>query len=134
MHSFVDRQNRTWRINLNVASIRKVHAQTGLHLGNLLSSEEVIKLQNDDLLLGEVLWHLVKDQASEQQIDRDGFESALSGRVILDATDALLEEFLDFLSDGRRAEILRLLLKQFEATKDLALATAKSVVTAEPTS
>jgi hypothetical protein len=117
-----------------VASIRKVHAQTGLHLGNLLSSEEVIKLQNDDLLLGEVLWHLVKDQASEQQIDRDGFESALSGRVILDATDALLEEFLDFLSDGRRAEILRLLLKQFEATKDLALATAKSVVTAEPTS
>jgi len=134
MHSFVDKQNRTWRINLNVASIRKVRAQTGLHLGNLLSSEEVIKLQGDDLLLGEVLWHLVKDQAAEQQIDREGFEVALSGKVILDATDALLEEFLDFLSDGRRAEILRLLLRQFEATKDLALATAKSVVTVEPTS
>lgn len=134
MHAFTDTQNRTWRINLNVATLRKVHASTGLHLGNLLNSEEVIKLQNDDLLLGEVLWHLIKDQATDAKVDRESFESGLSGKVILAATDALLEEFLDFLSDGRRAEILRLLLKQFEATKDLALATAKTIVEAEPTS
>jgi len=133
MHAFTDKANRTWRINLNVATVRKVHAETGIHLGNLLNSEEVVKFQSDELVIGDVLWALVKEQAQDQGIDRNGFESQLSGAVIMQATDALLNEFLDFLADGRRAEILRLLLKQFEQTKTMALETARAIATVEPT-
>ena len=99
MKEFSDSRGQVWRLDLNIATLRKVHKHTGFHLAKLLEPSELFKLQSDDLLLADILWFLVDDQAKERSVSREQFESGLRGQPIMDAVDALLYEYTDFLSE-----------------------------------
>ena len=115
MKEFSDSRGQVWRLDLNIATLRKVHKHTGFHLAKLLEPSELFKLQSDDLLLADILWFLVDDQAKERSVSREQFESGLRGQPIMDAVDALLYEYTDFLSDARRGKILQTMWEEFKA-------------------
>lgn len=126
--SFIDTKGRTWTVALNVAIVRKVHQKTGVHLAKLLEPEEIGKLQSDGLLLCDMLWLVIEDDAVKAQVTRPDFESSLSGKTIQDAANALLVGLTYFLSDARRGELLRNMLKRFNELQELRTEAAEKMI------
>jgi hypothetical protein len=104
MSVFKDSKGREWTLKLDAPSITKVREEfDGLDLANLDGSV-YLKLTEDVVLLVNVLWVLVRDQAqalSPSVVDID-FGRALVGDCIDNATNALLEAVSNFIPQRKR--------------------------------
>lgn len=116
MKQFKDALERTWSITVTVASIKAVRDVTGVDLSRIFSDQSK-SLFDDVAVFATVLWVLVERQAIERGVDEARFAEGLLGDVWDSATDALLQEVIDFFPSGRR--------KIFQATKDKATVEAK---------
>lgn len=112
MRIFKDSAGREWRICANVATFRRVRELTGLNLHEALHHDTAARLE-DPLVLGDVLFALVRPQAVEYGINAEQFGELLAGDTIADATVALLTELPDFFRSPQR-EALRALLAAIE--------------------
>lgn len=110
MKTFKDAKDREWTIEVHVTSAKRVRdlCQVNiLELGTFTGGLEdtlVFRLVKDPILLGDVVYALVKPQADALGISDEDFGAALAGDPIDAATDALLEEIVLFTPSQRDRE------------------------------
>jgi hypothetical protein len=128
MHQFTDLNNQNWSLVINTLALERVDAATGIYLTELLDEQ----LQGlSDLLrrpsrLARVLLVLVEDQLAAKNITPEQFLAGLAGDALAQATDAFIEELVDFFPDARGRAGLRMLLVKFRQVRDLALDEAET--------
>lgn len=108
MRSFIDLANRTWQVEVNVAQVRRVRRECDLDLPSLFDGkmEGLVALLEDACKLSEVVYCLLTEQVEKAGVSRDDFESALGGKALEAAGDALVWEVVDFFRDGSRRTVL----------------------------
>lgn len=118
MHSFQDRHGTQWQLSLNVAIVEQIRAEvrhpdgTPVDLWRVRDQElvqpgessELARLLNNPPLFCQLL-HICLG------CDLDAFQEAMHGDGLEDATEAFLQELIDFFPRRRRA-LLRTILQQ----------------------
>ena len=115
MTTFTDKQKKTWSLELTVGSARRVKNETGVNLLNMISLEpdgkastaELEKLIEDPFALVNVLFTLCAKQAEEGGISGEDFAERFDADVIMAATNALIEEIINFSPAAKRRALTK---------------------------
>lgn len=111
MHTFTDVQGRSWSIEITVATLKRIRAVAGVDLLDVAGGTLFERLVADPVLLGDVLFAVVKPEADALHISDEMFGRALAGDVIDHATTALLEEIVAFFPTPRRRVLDKVMTK-----------------------
>ncbi|MCK6488492.1 MAG: hypothetical protein L6R48_09220 [Planctomycetes bacterium] len=111
MRTFTDALNRSWSLEITVATLKRIRAVAGVDLIEAAGGTLLDRLVADPVLLGDVLYACVKPQADERKITDEDFGRSLAGDTIDTATTALLEEFVAFFPSPRRRVLTQALAK-----------------------
>ncbi len=117
MKSFSDNIGRSWIINVNVGTIKRVRALCNVDLANIISIENgavpkvdlLEKLASDPVLLVDVLYAICKEEADKLNISDEDFGRSMAGDSIEHATTALLDEVIDFFPVAKRQVFQKIL-------------------------
>lgn len=133
MKSFVDNAGRTWIVNINVGTIKRVRALCDIDLANIITMEAgkapkvdlLERLASDPVLLVDVLYAACKDEADCKGISDEDFGRGMAGDCLEQAITALLDEVIDFFPAAKRQVLQRVLAasRRFETKTKLALET-----------
>jgi hypothetical protein len=121
MHVYTDAQGKAWEVRLNVTLLRRVRDVLGIDLNALVADglAGLGKFLRDPMRVVEVLFVLCEEQAQRDGVSPEDFGTALYGDSIVDATDALLEELIDFFPNPRTRKLLRELIAKSREVRDL---------------
>ena len=125
MRTFTDALNRSWSLEITVATLKRVRAVAGVDLIEAAGGTLLDRLVADPVLLGDVLYACVKPQADERKLSDEDFGRSLAGDAIDQATTALLEEFVAFFPSPRR-RVLEQALAKLAGWRAAALAAAEA--------
>ena len=117
MKNFHDNAGRNWTVTLNVATLKRIRALTGIDLINIISLDEhrkpnvelLERLSEDPILLVDVLYAACKPEADSQSVTDEQFGAAMAGDAIEHATNALLDELVSFFPDPKRKVLQKIL-------------------------
>ena len=115
---FKDAEGRDWKIVFNVGTAKRVRSMTTVDLFNIYAAEAQ-RVFSDPVLLVDVLWAVVIDQAKERGVSDVSFGESLYGDAIEHATMALMEAVADFFPSSRRLILQKSLEKSATAAKAL---------------
>lgn len=117
MSTFTDNQGREWHLELTIPEARRIRKLLGIDILNFDAA--LPQLSADPILLCDVLFLLVEEQATRQQVTDDQFGSALVGQALESAADAFVEALINFFPP-RRQKLLQT-MQQTARELDLAL-------------
>ena len=130
MRSFKDIQGRVWTFSITVGTMKRVRALCGVDLYKVIEIDPdnkekglLERLAEDPVLLVDVLYSVCKPQADELGVSDVEFGDAMAGDAIENATNALLDELVDFFPEARRKVFQKVLL----ATRRLQAVTEKQL-------
>ena len=117
MKSFTDNLGRAWTLVVNVATIKRVRALCNVDLNSIIEVEEdgkpsaklLERLSSDPVLLVDVLYAVCKPECDQRTVSDEDFGAAMAGDAVVQATDALLDEVIDFFPAAKRAAFQRIL-------------------------
>ena len=116
MKTFHDQTGKEWRIIINVAAVKRVRDLCGVNLmdvikveDNRISADLVDRIANDPVLLVDIVYSLCLPQAQEDGVTDIQFGERMVGDTVEAATNALLEELVNFFPEAKK-KILRLIL------------------------
>lgn len=117
MHTFQDKNGRNWTLTVNIGAMKRVRALCGIDLFNLIELEDgknpkadvLNRLASDPILLVDVLFAVCQTEADARGIGGEEFGSAMTGDTIEAATNALLDEIVDFFPAAKRRTFQKLL-------------------------
>jgi hypothetical protein len=112
---FKDSVGREWEIVVNIAAVKRVRDLTKIDLLDLADGGTITKLTDDPVALCDVLWALCREQAKGWNTTDEQFGQSLVGDAIEQATDALLQELIDFFPTRKRT----ILAKAFATVKTI---------------
>jgi len=115
-----DNRGRSWALSVNVGTIRRVRELTGKNLLDIAGGSLAEELSTDPVLLADVLCALHRPELEKMGVSEDDFGESLAGDAIAEATDALMEDLVNFFPDQRRRRLLGMALeraKKEEAAK-----------------
>jgi hypothetical protein len=95
-------------LSINITTLKHVLAKTGIDLLDVEEGRAFKEIANP-YKLGDVLFVLCKQQADNAGVSDEAFGAALAGDATEKASDALVDEMIDFFPQSRR-EILRELI------------------------
>lgn len=124
MRTFTDNASRTWTVAVNVGTLKRVKALTGTDLLEVIEGRLVERLIADPVLLVDILYAACKPEADARNVTDEAFGQAMGGDAVEQATEALLEELVDFFPRPRRA-LLRKALEKYQAMEATALRLAE---------
>lgn len=118
--AFADTTGRTWVIELNVSTVKRVEALTGVNVPRLTADHcrPLAELLGDVIKLADVLFALVKGEADRLGVTDEEFGRSLSGEVLERAADSLVRALCDFFP--RQRVLLRSLIAKAEEVESLA--------------
>jgi hypothetical protein len=125
MRTFKDNAGRTWTVDINVATLKRVRGLTGVDLMQVIEGTLIEKLIRDPVLLCDVVYAVCKPEAdaATPPVCDEEFGKAMAGDAIEAATTAVLEELVAFCPSPRdRANLGRVLQatkKVMERARDL---------------
>lgn len=124
MHKFRDNAEREWIVELDGYQLKKLK-QSPLNF-DARDHESILRAANDPVLLCDVLYLLCEDQAKDRGLSDRDFGRSLRGDTIDLATEAYIEETIDFFPQRLR-QALRTTISKTRETLDTAasLATEK---------
>ena len=128
MHLFKDTVGREWEVTINVTSMKKVRSLLSVDLYRL--AEDGFRLLHglldDPCLFVDVLFVLCREQAEKRGVSDEDFGRGLCGSPLEKATDAFLEEFVDFFPESKQRPLREAMAKMRAVDEKLMLAaTAK---------
>ena len=128
MKTFTDNAGRGWSLVINTLALERVDAATGVYLTELLDDQlkGLTELLRRPTRLARVLLVLVEEQLAAKQITPEQFLEGLAGDALAQATDAFIEELVDFFPDARGRAGLRTLLQKFREVRELAIHEAET--------
>ena len=116
MKSFTDSLGRAWTLVVNVATIKRVRALCGVDLNSIVEVEDgkpsaklLERLSGDPVLLADVLYAVCKPECDQRNVSDEDFGAAMAGDAVAQATDALLDETVDFFPAAKRDAFRRIL-------------------------
>ena len=116
MKSFTDNTGRTWTLVVNVATIKRVRALCGVDLNSIVDVEDgkpsaklLERLSGDPVLLVDVLYAVCRPECDQKGVSDEDFGAAMAGDAVEQATDALLDEIVDFFPAAKRKAFQRIL-------------------------
>lgn len=117
LHSFKDTKGREWRLEANLGSYGRVSSSTSVKLWDIATEnrESLVQL-TDALILGQVLWAMVEQQAEAKGVTPEDFAAAFNGDTLEAAYNALLDEMLFFCPTRQRA-MLELAVKKIRGVE-----------------
>lgn len=103
MKTFKDNEGREWVVAINVAQHKRVRDLAGVDIYALVDDDfqGLAALTRDVAKLVDVLYVLCRDQAEKRGVSDWDFGAAIAGDTILAASDAFLDELVDFFPDPR---------------------------------
>ena len=125
MRQFKDNAGRTWTVDINVATLKRVRGLTGVDLMQVIEGTLIEKLIRDPVLLCDVVYAVCKPEAdaATPRVSDEEFGKAMAGDAIEAATQAVLDELISFCPSPRdRANLGRVLqatTKVMERARDL---------------
>lgn len=125
--NFTDNKGRQWTIPVNVGTAKRVLDGRGVNLFEIFADDNAVKLLGNPMLLVDVLYLLVQDQAKDKGVSDVDFGASLTGDAIEHASDALLEAIANF-SPTRRAELQRKMILKGKMIAAEMLARANTAV------
>ena len=123
MRQFKDNAGRTWTVDINVATLKRVRGLTGVDLMQVIEGTLIEKFIRDPVLLCDVVYAVCKPEADAAKVSDEEFGKAMAGDAIEAATGAVLDELISFCPSPRdRANLGRVLqatTKVMERARDL---------------
>ena len=121
MSSFKDDTGHKWKLRITVGTIKKVHADTDVNLGQFLDDEMALakKVMGDPLLSAAVLFSILEEQIDDARLSEADFAERLYGDTFRDAKDALWDAFLDFCPSQQREALQNLEAKSKKVQEKL---------------
>ena len=111
MRTFTDLTGITWNLCVNVTAAKRVRTLLNVDLMEIATGSLLQKLGGDPVLLCDIVYVLCKEQADGLKITDEDFGRRMAGDTIQAATDAFLDEVIDFFPGSRR-ELLKKALRQ----------------------
>ena len=105
MKTFTDAGGRTWSLQLNLATAKKVRDALDVDLLEPESGDPplITRLGTEPVLLGEVLCKMLESQFETHKVTEEDVLNAFDGNTLLAAQKAFYEELHDFfLASGRK--------------------------------
>lgn len=115
MKAFKDNADRSWSVNINVATIKRVRGLLNIDLMEAVDGNLLERLVTDPVLLCDVIYVVCKSEADEAGVSDEQFGQAMAGDALELATAALLESLVEFFPLAKR----RLLEKALEKMHNL---------------
>ena len=110
MRQFKDNAGRTWTVDINVATLKRVRGLTGVDLMQVIEGTLIEKFIRDPVLLCDVVYAVCKPEADVAKVSDEEFGKAMAGDAIEAATGAVLDELISFCPSPRdRANLGRVL-------------------------
>lgn len=117
MKSFTDNAGRTWMISVNVATVKRVRALCDVDLNSIVeldaqnqpNTKLLEHLSTDPVLLVDVLYAICKPECDTKNVSDEEFGRSMAGDAIEQATDALLDEIIDFFPEAKRLAFRKIL-------------------------
>lgn len=122
MKTFTDNAARAWTIQVNVDALKRVKSLLDVDLMEAVDGKLLQRMLDEPILLCDIIYALCKPQADAAGVKDEDFGRAMAGDAIDNATQALLEELVDFFPQRRRA-LLTKVLDKLKKLDSLALAT-----------
>lgn len=123
MRQFKDENGKPWTLTVNVGTVKRVKGLAKVDLLDLKDGNLFTELSSDPVKLGDVLWVLCEEEAKASNVSELQFAAALAGDALEAATNALLEEIVDFFPRPQR-EVLRKALAKGREVQEKQLAAA----------
>jgi len=115
--SFTDSAGRTWTLRIDIAAARRIRERLAVDILDLNLGMD--RLSNDVILMVDVLWLLVEQQAEQQKVTDEQFGQSLHGDVLGAAIDAYLEALLAFCPPRQRQLLTSMKTLSQESTETL---------------
>lgn len=130
MQTYTDGAGQSWQIELNGWTLKRVRDNAGVLLTSIFDDDMKLfaELHTDPVLLADVVWPLIEEQATAREVTLRQFAESFAGDTVGRARDAVVEATIDFFDDPARRENCRKLLakmmnagrvKQAEALAEL---------------
>lgn len=127
MKQFKDNIERTWTLSLNIATAKRVKDVLDFDLLSDEIGDMVGKLSTDPVLLCDVIFVLVMEEAEKRSVTDVNFGESMAGEAIEHATQALLEEIVEFFPPKKR-HVLRIALDRMAEAEVLLLDRAEQAI------
>lgn len=113
MATFTDSENRTWTIDVNFTSLKRVKAATGIDLTKLVDrkSDIIEQLTGDLFVLFDCLVALVQPQLDAKTLTAEQFGEAFDEAAAENAVSALITAVIDFFPERKRQLLKRAFAK-----------------------
>jgi len=130
MATFKDRKGREWLLQLDAPTVEEIRDEHGVNLVDL-SSDPLLPLRNDPLLLVTVVAVICREQREERKLSRPEFGKALPSPpdVML---NALREAVIGFFPSGRASHLREVFAKfdrMAETTEAISLQKMEAALT-----
>lgn len=109
MHTFKDNADRTWSLNISVFAVKRCRALLNVNIYGLVTDgfAGMDDLLADPCKLVDVLFVLCMDEAKTAGVSDEDFGRGLAGDALQRASDAFVDELIDFFPDPRARAGLR---------------------------
>lgn len=125
MKTFRDNAGNMWSIAINITAVKRVRGLLNVDLLEVLDrdmsgkgkkeSNLFSKLASDPVLLVDVLYCLCKPEADARNCSDEQFGMAMAGDAIEQATEAFMEELVDFFPSPKERALLKKALSKMTA-------------------
>lgn len=121
MRQFKDLKGRAWDITITVGDVARVKGAIGVDLNKAAGGKLIADLADDMAQFCGVLWALLEPQARAANVTPEEFGASMAGASIDAATDAFLEELVDYFPLAKR-RVLAAAMASMRAETDRAVA------------
>ena len=120
MAVFVDGKKRSWEVSVTVTTLVKAKSLLAIDLLTIIDKDSPLlaRLIEDPVLLCNLLYVTVKEQADTLKVTDEEFGRGLSGDTLNDATRAFLEALADFFRSTIKRTALKAVTKAVFAAED----------------
>ena len=121
MAKFTDNSGQEWQVIVDTWTLRAVKNNAGVLLTSLLEENATLyaQLYSDPILLADIVWPLIEDQAKERNVTMRDFGADFTGQAVTAARDAVVEATVDFFDPQTRLQAMRIIGKIQEVATTL---------------
>lgn len=126
MKVFKDNSGREWKVAITVETVKRVRSLCGVNLLDAVKIEKdgvnadlIDQIANDPVLLVDIIYCVCRPQAEAEGVTDVQFGESMTGETVETATDALLEELINFFPEAKK-KVLRLILDSVKRLKSQA--------------
>ncbi|MCA9072402.1 MAG: hypothetical protein KDA84_25935 [Planctomycetaceae bacterium] len=95
MAIFTDINGREWLVNITIGTMQRIKNRLAFDLLNL-DEDSLHRLNVDPMLLCDVIWMTVQEEAKEENISATAFARSLAGDVFDVCAEALVNALIEF--------------------------------------